>query len=767
MQLAAPSPTSDPLATLVGIPAPTPAAPAGIATEFSQLVAELSASPSGGNTGTAAAPVEAGAAPAHALWQSLYSTPTQGVDATPTAGRGLNRAQQGTVVTFSAPDSEMTLTDRVESGGPAILGGRGSRSETRGAGSSARSRKAQVGPLPAGSVPGAMAPEGCAAPVAVTSTLVVPDASQNPASASDRATGPESAGEGGTTSTPVTANVSGQSVIGGNLESEGARRGGNSTRRAMSAGATASREVRGGEISGRAASGAESLLSSAGRDTAAQVRQTPGRQETGEGELTATAGRPAVANTAVEQVSPSRLGNQVAVESAGPGIRSEMPAKQSVSASRERSDFPAGCEPSRRPFQNSAPAAAVLAENVVAGPSLAETTSLPAPVPHSPAKEAGLRPATVQADRSPSDLEVATAGFGARELPADARQALRPFGDVAAPSLGRSEPVNLAGGVGALRPVVSELSDARPPVAAASSDDQPQAALAVDASNPVASDEFAAVRAESARESWPTSARRYTQRAAGEKSADLNAVESLRRGVGPNVNRKDFQNVNPERNEEDSKQVGTDSAKSAPTMTSSAFVPRLETATPAVLAVGLPGGQKVEFGVAEWSDAPASGEVAGTAHKAVATVLEWVEQSATRDQHSVSLKFALGETPLRVSVEWRSEEVRTTFHTDSAELRSALAQEWQAVAAKSPERFDRFEAPVFTSSAPASSGLGSSAGDAFARQSHSQTQHAGHESSGYRTVRDERAAATDTVAATLGGNPDLIPATSRHLHTRA
>jgi hypothetical protein len=298
-------------------------------------------------------------------------------------------------------------------------------------------------------------------------------------------------------------------------------------------------------------------------------------------------------------------------------------------------------------------------------------------------------------------------------------------------------------------------------------DSQTGAAALSGAGDNVRAGESAPAEEAPPRDDWAFGARRFTRFLSGEKSADRGGEEGDRSEVLINASRKDFQNVTGEGHENGISSVGTDSAISAPTMTSSAFLPRLETATPAVLAASLPNGQTLEFGTAELNETNVPAEVAGTAQKAVTAVLERVESAAAREQHTVSLKFAMGETPLRVSVEWRADEVRTTFHTDSAELRAALAQEWQAVAAKSPERFDRFETPVFTSGSPGSSGQGSSASDGFARQSQAHSQSAGQDTAGYRPARGHLPPGTDGADATGSGSPDLAPLTSRHLHTHA
>ncbi|MBA3849543.1 MAG: hypothetical protein C0502_06045 [Opitutus sp.] len=100
--------------------------------------------------------------------------------------------------------------------------------------------------------------------------------------------------------------------------------------------------------------------------------------------------------------------------------------------------------------------------------------------------------------------------------------------------------------------------------------------------------------------------------------------------------------------------------------------------------------------------------VGGLAHRAVETVTDVVEaQAASRLQPvpSVQLRFKVGGEDLSVRVELRNGGVHTEFLTDSAELRSALAQEWRAVTARSDATV-RYLDPVIMPSS--SSGQGSS-----------------------------------------------------------
>jgi hypothetical protein len=104
-----------------------------------------------------------------------------------------------------------------------------------------------------------------------------------------------------------------------------------------------------------------------------------------------------------------------------------------------------------------------------------------------------------------------------------------------------------------------------------------------------------------------------------------------------------------------------------------------------------------------------------SAHEAVEVVLHAVEHVASREQKSVQLKFSVGEAELSVRVELHANEVRTTFRTESPELRAALAQEWNQVSnATTADRSVRVAPAVFDGGDH--SGSNASTGDNASRQ---------------------------------------------------
>jgi hypothetical protein len=155
--------------------------------------------------------------------------------------------------------------------------------------------------------------------------------------------------------------------------------------------------------------------------------------------------------------------------------------------------------------------------------------------------------------------------------------------------------------------------------------------------------------------------------------------------------------------------LGIDVAKpetvmSAPSLSNRpSFVAPLERASdaPALVASVSPGGM------------PAA-QPAVFAHRAVEAVMTVVERYSAGDRHSLSMQFSVGDADLSVRVEMRGDEVRTTFRTDSPDLRNALAHEWQAATPDLTDRSVRIAAPVF--SANSASNFSSFSGDSAPQQ---------------------------------------------------
>jgi hypothetical protein len=109
------------------------------------------------------------------------------------------------------------------------------------------------------------------------------------------------------------------------------------------------------------------------------------------------------------------------------------------------------------------------------------------------------------------------------------------------------------------------------------------------------------------------------------------------------------------------------------------------------------------------------------AHRAVEAVMNVVERYSAGDRHSLSMQFSVGGADLSVRVEMRGDQVRTTFRTDSPELRNALAHEWQAASSDLTDRSVRIAPPVF--SANHASNFSSFSGDSASQQRDARSRH--------------------------------------------
>jgi hypothetical protein len=243
-------------------------------------------------------------------------------------------------------------------------------------------------------------------------------------------------------------------------------------------------------------------------------------------------------------------------------------------------------------------------------------------------------------------------------------------------------------------------------------------------------------------------------------------VKNLTREISPtDMPKKSFigsalEAVTPHR-----KALGIDGAKPTPSMFANLLPASLQHPASEYAAEALASLRDVSEALPGFtSERP---EALSTARDAVKLVQQAAEQVSSRDQKSVNLQFSVGGAELTVRVELHANEVRTTFRTDSSELRAALSQEWQSVASSSSsgDRGIRIVPAVFTSSDQST--LNSSSGDA----SHQRNPHAERGESGPSRPAGSRLRGTGAGAAS-GVSVSAVrsasaPFTSRHLHTLA
>ena len=117
----------------------------------------------------------------------------------------------------------------------------------------------------------------------------------------------------------------------------------------------------------------------------------------------------------------------------------------------------------------------------------------------------------------------------------------------------------------------------------------------------------------------------------------------------------------------------------------------------------------------------------------VETVVRLVEAQANRGLQTVSavnLNFQVGADDLAVRIEWRNGEVHTQFRTDSEDLRSALASQWQSISPGLADRSVHFAPPVFNSASSTSGQSFASAGGESTARQQGQPQQAGQGGAG-------------------------------------
>ena len=115
--------------------------------------------------------------------------------------------------------------------------------------------------------------------------------------------------------------------------------------------------------------------------------------------------------------------------------------------------------------------------------------------------------------------------------------------------------------------------------------------------------------------------------------------------------------------------------------------------------------------------------VASQAQRAVEAVTTAAERASTAGRTSVKIQFSLSGADLSVRVELRGDAVHATFQTDSSELRTALAAEWQTASAGAAGGMRLTEA-VFTPATPAGNAGTSLSGEGAPQQRENQSREA-------------------------------------------
>lgn len=154
------------------------------------------------------------------------------------------------------------------------------------------------------------------------------------------------------------------------------------------------------------------------------------------------------------------------------------------------------------------------------------------------------------------------------------------------------------------------------------------------------------------------------------------------------------------------------------------------------------------------------------AEQAVEVVLRAVDTAADREQKIVKLEFSVGDADLSVHVELAANEVRTTFRTESPELRAALAQEWGAVSIDSIDEGGPRLAPAVIADKEQSSPTSADA-NSQRQERHAARQEEGASSAHQAAARSLLRASTPadaTAAATPAFRPLAPAGTAQRLH---
>jgi hypothetical protein len=403
--------------------------------------------------------------------------------------------------------------------------------------------------------------------------------------------------------------------------------------------------------------------------------------------------------------------------------------------------------------RNASRSAATHAGQTVAAPGAA----LPASAPDQPAL---MPPATKAADSSSSPLTALArdgAGVGQPGVNPSATPTLS--GAVAGPAVptaSRSLPANTPGALPletltpdreiAADAAIADWPDRSKPAGEAAEAD-PIAAAPVLATGPRATGSVATT----AREKIAVPSGRQDSATAGRQNGEQK--QSLGSGDQPFTS--------------DKPALGTNTAKTKAPMPASASTPAPSTR----LDEPLPGPTApLSFdALVKEAATAAPGDLSRAAHRAVDSALAMAEHfNTTGAQRGVSLQFSVSGVDLAVRVEMRADGVHTFFRTDSPELRTALAQEWQSVVAAQPaESGQRLVDPVFTST-PGGSSTSSGSDTAGHRQSADAQRQPASEAGTPRSLPGHGTRrATAVVSAPPAAVRPITLSTVRHLHTFA
>jgi hypothetical protein len=246
-------------------------------------------------------------------------------------------------------------------------------------------------------------------------------------------------------------------------------------------------------------------------------------------------------------------------------------------------------------------------------------------------------------------------------------------------------------------------------------------------------------------------ASQVAQAASGEKFAVPPSNDSAPNSTAAKAAIKKIQSASGKQVTDTSQPVGTAVAKVTATMPPTATLERPASATPlfAVTPQAPSSGSPAQ-------QQPAQAEATGTAKGAVEAAMTAAEMlNSGAAPGAMNFQFTMGDADLNLRVELRNGSVQATFSTDSPQLRSDLANEWQSSASGNSQSSLHLAQPVFTGAGGSASGQqqGRNGGSPSEAQSSASRSFSGGSS-----------------APALEDEPQLVPAASAsslHLQTFA
>jgi hypothetical protein len=258
--------------------------------------------------------------------------------------------------------------------------------------------------------------------------------------------------------------------------------------------------------------------------------------------------------------------------------------------------------------------------------------------------------------------------------------------------------------------------------------------------------------------------------AAGAAELSVATSAGVKASIEPRKN--NFLNVGSQKVDSSRTSVGTraanrESAMPSTVPTTSASAREAEGFSSITTTAGITNGAGQSATPEKSAEAP----VASHAAQVVREIHDIADGLWAVERNSVEVKFNFGGAQhLSVRVDYREGTVHATFRTNSADLRDALAQEWQAQGVSADVKPYQIADPVFTAApvqSSVSSGQEFSLGGDNSRQQHSASEQPASFGGGSNFFGGSRSGNSTTVDTALAPSRVVRPDTALHLHAFA